>query len=143
MLRRLLDERDPDAVKGHAHYLLKLNECLRRSVIDRWAHGARRWSPNDGLTRVSPFTKDALAARRLTRRAYSLSALQRFSACPYQFVLSAFYRLEPFDIPEPLQRMWALTMSSAFSTAAASPARYNALASIRVFCDEGVESVLS
>jgi CRISPR/Cas system-associated exonuclease Cas4 (RecB family) len=114
VLRRLLDERDPDAVKGHAHYLLKLNECLRRSVIDRWARGARRWSPNDGLTRVSPFTQEALAARRLTARPYSLSALQKFSACPYQFVLAAFYRLQPFDVPEPLQRMDPLTRGSLF-----------------------------
>jgi CRISPR/Cas system-associated exonuclease Cas4 (RecB family) len=114
VLRRLLDERDPEAVKGHAHYLLKLNECLRRSVIDRWAHGAKRWSPHDGLTRVSPFTKAALAARRLTTRAYSLSALQKFSACPYQFMLSAFYRLQPFEIPEPLQRMDPLTRGSLF-----------------------------
>ena len=120
VLRRLLDERDPDAVKGHAHYLLKLNECLRRSVIDRWAHGARRWSPSDGLTRVSPFTKEALAARRLTTRAYSLSALQKFSACPYQFVLSAFYRLQPFEIPEPLQRMDPLTRGSLFHEMQAS-----------------------
>ncbi|HEY7188157.1 MAG TPA: PD-(D/E)XK nuclease family protein [Vicinamibacterales bacterium] len=120
VLRRLLDERDPDAVKGHAHYLLKMNECLRRSVIDRWARGARRWSPNDGLTRVSPFTKDALAARRLTKRAYSLSALQKFSACPYQFVLSAFYRLQPLDIPEPLQRMDPLTRGSLFHEIQAS-----------------------
>ena len=114
VLRRLLDERSPDAVKGHAHYLLKLNECLRRSVIDRWAHGARRWSPNDGLTRVTPFTSEALAARRLTNRPYSLSALQKFSACPYQFVLSAFYRLQPFEVPEPLQRMDPLTRGSLF-----------------------------
>ncbi|HKE87684.1 MAG TPA: PD-(D/E)XK nuclease family protein [Vicinamibacterales bacterium] len=114
VLRGLLDERNPDAVKGHAHYLLKLNECLRRSVIDRWAHGARRWSANDGLTRVSPFTTEALAARRLTRRAYSLSSLQKFSVCPYQFVLAAFYRLQPFEIPEPLQRMDPLTRGSLF-----------------------------
>jgi ATP-dependent helicase/nuclease subunit B len=120
VLRRLLDERNPDAVKGHAHYLLKLNECLRRSVIDRWAHGARRWSPNDGLTRVSPFTRQALAARRLTARAYSLSALQKFSACPYQFVLSAFYRLQPFEVPEPLQRMDPLTRGSLFHEMQAS-----------------------
>ena len=39
VLRQLLDEQDREQVKGHAHYLLKLNECLRRSVIDRWARG--------------------------------------------------------------------------------------------------------
>jgi ATP-dependent helicase/DNAse subunit B len=114
VLRRLLDEPDRDAVKGHAHYLLKLNECLRRSVIDRWARGEARWSPSDGLTRVSRDTAAVLATQRLTARPYSLSALQRFSACPYQFVLAAIYRLQPLDQPEPLQRMDPLTRGSIF-----------------------------
>lgn len=114
VLRRLLDEKDRDAVKGHAHYLLKLNECLRRSVIDRWARGDRRWSVHDGLIRVSAQTKSALAERRLTKKSYSLSALQRFSACPYQFLLSAVYKLQPFEQPEPLQRLDPLTRGSLF-----------------------------
>ena len=55
VLRRLLDETNPDAVKGHAHYLLKLNECLRRSVVDRWARGRaslvaeRRFDPRSAV----------------------------------------------------------------------------------------------
>jgi RecB family exonuclease len=114
VLRVLLDEKDGAAVKGHAHYLLGLNECLRRSVVDRWAHGQSRWSSNDGLIRVSPGTAPALAAARLTARSYSVSALQKFTACPYQFVLSAFYRLEPLATPEPLQRMDPLTRGSIF-----------------------------
>ena len=114
VLRLLLDEQDPAAVRGHAHYLLKLNECLRRSVVDRWARGERRWSPSDGLIRISPYTKDALAGRRLTARAYSLSSLQRFSACPYQFLLAAIFKLQPLDVPEPLQRMDPLTRGSLF-----------------------------
>jgi RecB family exonuclease len=114
VLRGLLHETSPDAVKGHAHYLLKLNECLRRSVVDRWARGQRRWSPNDGLTRVQPYTRGALAAQRLNKRSYSASSLQLFSACPYQFVLSAIYRLRPFEQPEPLQRMDPLTRGSLF-----------------------------
>ena len=120
VLRRLLDETNPDAVKGHAHYLLKLNECLRRSVVDKWARGQRRWSPNDGLTRVQPYTRAALAAQRLSARSYSASALQLFSACPYQFVLSAFYRLRPYEQPEPLQRMDPLTRGSLFHEIQAS-----------------------
>ena len=114
VLRRLLDEKDRDAVKGHAHYLLKLNECLRRSVVDRWARGEKRWSAHDGLTRVVVQTREALAAQRLDRRSYSLSALQRFSACPYQFLLAAMYRLQPLEQPEPLQRMDPLTRGSLF-----------------------------
>jgi CRISPR/Cas system-associated exonuclease Cas4 (RecB family) len=120
VLRRLLDDVNPAAVKGHAHYLLKLNECLRRSVVDRWARGQRRWSPNDGLTRVQPYTRDALAAQRLNVRSYSASALQLFSACPYQFVLSAMYRLRPFEQPEPLQHMDPLTRGSLFHEIQAS-----------------------
>ena len=114
VLRTLLDESDPAAVRGHAHYLLKLNECLRRSVVDRWARGERRWSPSDGLIRVSPYTKAALASRRLTARPYSLSSLQKFSACPYQFLLASIFKLQPLEVPEPLQRMDPLTRGSLF-----------------------------
>jgi CRISPR/Cas system-associated exonuclease Cas4 (RecB family) len=114
VLRTLLDESDPAAVRGHAHYLLKLNECLRRSVVDRWARGERRWSPSDGLIRITPYTKDALASRRLTARPYSLSSLQKFSACPYQFLLASIYKLQPLEVPEPLQRMDPLTRGSLF-----------------------------
>jgi ATP-dependent helicase/nuclease subunit B len=114
VLRRLLDHKDRAAVKGHAHYLLKLNECLRRSVVDRWARGQDRWSVNDGLIRVSAQTKEAIAQRRLTARSYSLTALQRFSACPYQFLLAAVYKLQPLEQPEPLQRLDPLTRGSLF-----------------------------
>ena len=113
VLRGLL-AKDGAEVKGHAHYLLGLNECLRRSVVDRWAHGQTRWSKNDGLIAVSPSIAAALAARRLTERSYSMSALQRFTACPYQFMLASFYRLEPLAQPEPLQRMDPLTRGSIF-----------------------------
>ena len=114
VLRRLLDEKEIKTVKGHAHYLLGLNECLRRSVIDRWAHGQQRWSANDGLILGKPSASPALVASRLTERSYSVSALQKFSACPYQFALSAFYRLEPLAEPAPLQRMDPLTRGSIF-----------------------------
>ena len=113
VLRQLLDS-EPAAVKGHAHYLLGLNESLRRSVVARWAHGQPRWSASDGIIRVTPRTAPLLAASRLTARAYSLSALQRFSACPYQFALSAMLRLQPLERPEPLQRMDPLTRGSLF-----------------------------
>jgi CRISPR/Cas system-associated exonuclease Cas4 (RecB family) len=114
VLRRLLDEPDPDKVKGHAHYLLKLNECLRRSVIDRWARGERRWSRSDGVTGVTPHIEAALRAQRLSARPYSLSALQRFASCPYQFLLAAVYRLHPLEIPEPVQRLDPLARGSLF-----------------------------
>ena len=119
VLKPLLDARDPAVVKGHAHYMLGLNEALRRSVISRWSRGRPAWSPSDGLVRVAPGTRSALEANRLHRRPYSLSALQRFASCPYQFLLATIYRLEPWDEPEPLVRMDPLTRGSLFHAAQA------------------------
>ena len=120
-------------MKGHAHYLLGLNESLRRSVISRWARGrgavvAER-RPDQGRARH--------AARRSPRtgsrsRPYSLSALQRFAACPYQFLLATIYRLEPWDEPEPLVRMDPLTRGSLFHKAQAE--FYRALENGRARC---------
>jgi CRISPR/Cas system-associated exonuclease Cas4 (RecB family) len=113
-LKPLLDSRDPSTVKGRAHYMLGLNDALRRSVISRWARGRSAWSPSDGLVRAAPPAAPALAANRLGARPYSLSALQRFAVCPYQFLLAAIYRLQPWDEPEPLLRMDPLTRGSLF-----------------------------
>jgi hypothetical protein len=114
VLKPLLDSRDPAAVKGHAHYLLGLNDALRRSVISRWARGRPAWSPSDGLVKASAGVAGAIAANRLGARPYSLSALQRFATCPYQFLLATIHRLEPWDEPEPLVRMDPLTRGSLF-----------------------------
>jgi hypothetical protein len=113
-LKPLLDSREPASVRGHAHYLLGLNEALRRSVISRWSRGRTTWSPSDGLVKVAPGIEAAIAKHRLGRRAYSLSALQRFATCPYQFLLATIYRLEPWDEPEPLVRMDPLTRGSLY-----------------------------
>ena len=101
-------------MKGHAHYLLDLNDALRRSVISRWTRGRPAWAASDGLIKVSPGDQQAIAANRLGQRPYSLSALQRFASCPYQFLLATIYRLEPWDEPEPLVRMDPLTRGSLF-----------------------------
>ncbi len=114
VLKPLLDAADRSAVRGRAHYMLGLNEALRRSVISRWSRDRREWSTSDGLIRVAPGTRAALEAHRLNKRPYSLSALQRFSSCPYQFLLATIYRLEPWDEPEPLVRMDPLTRGSLF-----------------------------
>ena len=81
--------------RGRARYLLELNPALARSLRTRWARWRRSFSPADGLVRVTDGTREVLAAARLGARAYSASVLQKFSACPYQFFLSAICRLEP------------------------------------------------
>ena len=92
MLRALLASSEAG---GRARYLLELNECLARSLRTRWSRWHHRFTPSDGLVRVSDGIREALAAARLGARPYSPSALQKFAACPYQFLLSAICRLEP------------------------------------------------
>lgn len=113
VLRELLTE-DSARVRGHAHYLLRLNESLKRSVTARWGRARSQWTPFDGITRVTSLTKPMLDTQRLAARAYSLSALQKFASCPYQFLLSAIYRLEPAEEPEALQKLDPLTRGALF-----------------------------
>ena len=42
VLKQLLEVEPRTAVRGHAHYLLRLNESLKRSVTARWARGRSR-----------------------------------------------------------------------------------------------------
>ena len=119
VLRQLLQIEPRASVRGHAHYLLRLNESLKRSVIARWGRGRSQWTPSDGITRVTGITKEVLETQRLGTRPYSLSALQKYAACPYQFLLSAIYRLEPPPEIEPLQKLDPLTRGSIFHEAQA------------------------
>ena len=110
LLRR---EVDGDAT-GRARYLLELNPGLRRSLVARWARWRRPWSRYDGLHGLTSESLAALAPYRLSSKPYSISALQRFAACPYQFLLAAIYRLEPRPDLQPLERMDPLTRGSLF-----------------------------
>ena len=112
-LRGLVGEPD-ERSRGRAQYILRLNESLARSVRERFMRGRPAWSHWDGLTRVTPRTAPMLAAHRLTARPYSLSALQKYSSCPYQFLLASMFKLQPADDLEPLQRMDPLTRGSIF-----------------------------
>ena len=106
--------RSETEVKGHAHYMLRLNDYVRRSASERWARARPRWSPYDGLVRVTDATRPFLQSQRLGVRPYSVSALQNYAYCPYRFLLSALYHLEPLEEPEPLERMDPLTKGSLF-----------------------------
>jgi CRISPR/Cas system-associated exonuclease Cas4 (RecB family) len=114
VLKPLLDSRDAAAVRGRAHYMLGLNAALRRSITSRWLRDKPKWSTADGLTGATPALAPHLARQRLGARPYSLSALQRFATCPYQFLLATIHRLEPWTEPEPLVRMDPLTRGSIY-----------------------------
>jgi ATP-dependent helicase/nuclease subunit B len=112
-LRALVDEPDHRA-RGRAQYILQLNDCLQRSVRERFMRGKKTWTHWDGLTAATDRVRPILAAQRLGARRYSLSALQKYAICPYQFLLGAIYRMRPAEDLEPLQRMDPLTRGSLF-----------------------------
>ena len=112
-LRTLVDLPERQS-RGRAHYMLQLNECLQRSVRERFMRAKRSWSHWDGITAATERLLPILAGERLGARRYSLSALQKYAVCPYQFLLSAIYRMRPSDDLEPLQRMDPLTRGSLF-----------------------------
>jgi hypothetical protein len=113
-LGRLL-HRTAEPPKGAAHYLLVQNAALARSLRTRWARWKPGWSTWDGLIgRQQPDVPARLADQRLTARPYSVSALQRYSACPYQFLLGAIYRFEPLEQPEAIVQLDPLTRGAIF-----------------------------
>jgi ATP-dependent helicase/nuclease subunit B len=112
VLRELLDAPPDETVRGRAQYLMRLNDALRRSVVERWARSGPKWSQFDGIVQVTDRTRATLAGQRLGSRPYSVSALQRFAVCPYQFLLGGIHRLRAAEQPEPLQRLDPLTKGS-------------------------------
>ena len=119
ILGRLFHGPREDA-RGRANYILQLNDHLQRAVRERYMRTRPAWTHWDGIVRVTDRTRGALERHRLNARPYSLSALQKYADCPYKFLLGAIYRLEPFDIPEPLQQMDPLTRGSLFHAIQAS-----------------------
>jgi CRISPR/Cas system-associated exonuclease Cas4 (RecB family) len=101
--------------RGRARYLLELNAPLARSLRTRWMRWEhRRWTPHDGIVRLADGTRPALAAASPRARAYSVSALQKYAVCPYQFFLSAICRLEPRKEVAPLERLDPATRGKIF-----------------------------
>ena len=109
ILGPLLRQRMFAELTGRARYLLQLNPGLRRSLLTRWARWMHPWSKYDGLYHPGPEAREALDAHRLSARPYSVSALQRFAMCPYQFLLSTIFRLHPREEIESLERLDPLT----------------------------------
>ncbi len=100
--------------RGRGRYLLDLNDRLARSLRTRWARWRQSFTPADGLVRLADGTREVLLASRPSARAYSVSALQRFAVCPYQFYLSAICRLTPRDEIAPLERLDPATRGHLF-----------------------------
>jgi len=103
-----------EQVRGRAAYLLRLNPHLKRSLQSRWARWSRDWREQDGFLTRNQSVLDGLEKYRLSKRPYSVSALQKFAVCPYQFFLSAVHRLEPRQEALPLEQLDPLTRGHIF-----------------------------
>jgi CRISPR/Cas system-associated exonuclease Cas4 (RecB family) len=112
VLARLFAQ-DPDRVRGRARWLFEVNEHLARSLRTRWIRWRfKQWWPDDGIVRVTPDTTEALAAHRPAMRPYSPTSLEKYSVCPYRFLLDAIHRLEPREDVAPLVQLDPLTRGS-------------------------------
>ena len=76
--------------------------------------GAPRFSAADGVVDPGEDALAALADHRLDRRSYSPTALQRYAACPYRFLLAAIHRLRPREEAAWLEQLDPLTRGSLF-----------------------------
>jgi len=105
----------PDAErKGRLAYVMQLNEHLARSLRSRWARWKPEWSQYDGLCKKSDAITEILQEYQLSSRPYSVSALQKFAVCPYQFLLSGIYRLELRGEPAPIEQLDPMTRGEMF-----------------------------
>ena len=103
-LRALVDE--PDAPRARPGALHPAAERVPAALGARAVHARQevvvalgRHHRGDRADEADP------RGHRLGARRYSLSALQKYAVCPYQFLLSAIYRMRPAEDLEPLQRM--------------------------------------
>jgi ATP-dependent helicase/nuclease subunit B len=114
-----IDDAEYDLValnrKESAHYLVETNDRLARSLRARWYRWeSKTWREPDGLISSDARALAALSQHRLTARAWSPSALQRFAVCPYQFALHGIHGLRPRESAEALEHMDPLTRGALF-----------------------------
>jgi ATP-dependent helicase/nuclease subunit B len=100
-----------------AHYLVEVSETLARSLRGRWKRWNQKWWDSDGLIATDPDALQALETHRLTARAWSPSALQKFAECPYQFALHGIFGLHPREEAEALEQLDPLTRGALYHAA--------------------------
>lgn len=103
---------DPETTIGTASYLMTANQHLAEALRARYGRAQEGWSRYDGLIRLDAVARAALASHQLSARAYSPTALELFSHCPYRFFLNAIMRLSPREVPAAVEQMDPLTRGS-------------------------------
>jgi len=106
------DLKDKDLL-GSGRYLVEVNSALARSLRARYLRGkAGHFTTADGFLEASKAAKEILAQHRLEARAYSVTALEKYAACPYRFYLNAILRIRPREIVEAVTHLDPLTKGS-------------------------------
>ncbi len=100
---------------GRARFLLR-NPRLDRSLRSRYLRWKRNssFTPADGVVDPDPATLEALGGYRLDQRSYSPTALQRFSAGPFRFLLYTVHGLKLREAAVRLEQLDPLTRGSLF-----------------------------
>ncbi len=102
-----------EQARGTGRYLVTVNSALARSLRTRYSRSRRgQFFSSDGMLDPSSHALEALGKHRLAARAYSVTALEKYAACPYRFFLNALQRLRPRDTVEPVTHLDALTRGS-------------------------------
>ena len=109
-LRRDASERD---AVGSGRYLVQVNPALARSLRARYQRGrSGQFTTADGFLEASEAARAVLAQHRLEARAYSVTALEKYAACPYRFYLNAILRIRPRETVEAVTHLDPLTKGS-------------------------------
>lgn len=115
--RDLATMRDPllnQGPPGSLAHLAGTNPHLARALrarVRRW-DSPKSWNEADGLVKVGEEAAALLAKHDPAERPYSATGLQRVATCPYQFYLSQLLRLEPREVPEPIEELDPLQRGS-------------------------------
>jgi RecB family exonuclease len=109
-LRR--DVGDEEA-RGAGRYLVTANRALARSLRARFLRGKpKKFTAADGFVETSASSRAILSRHRLEARAYSVTALEKYAACPYRFYLNAILRIRPRETAEAVTHLDPLTRGS-------------------------------
>jgi ATP-dependent helicase/DNAse subunit B len=100
-------------VQGSGRYLVLVSSALARSLRARFKRGRPHvFTYADGFLETSKVSREILAQHRLEARPYSVTALEKYSACPYRFYLYAILRLRPRETVEAVTHLDPLTKGS-------------------------------
>ena len=90
---------------GAAAYLGSLNRFAIESLRSRYKRWNNKWTDSDGFVQLDEGVMSVLRQYRPTVYSWSVSRLEQFAVCPYQFALRGILQLHPLAGAEPPQRM--------------------------------------